>query len=241
MKQQLPSRLARFEEKKLKTRLIFAVIGMLLVVTLLIVFGFRLMIGFFIFLDQMRGKNPTEQSQSTALVIPPYLDPLPTATMSGRLTITGRGQPNATIILYINDSESRRETIPDDGIFSIVSQNLPEGTYTIRAKTADNNGNTSNFSNTITTTIKKRPPILTISSPIDDMIVSGDDNMLQIEGKTDEGVDVRVNDRFVIVKSDGSFTYPYPLEEGENTLTIQAIDQAGNMTQVEKIVTYKKQ
>ncbi len=240
MKQQLSSRLARFEEKKLKTRLLFAVIGTLLVITLLVVFGFRLMISFFIFLDQMRGKSSTNQSPSTVLVIPPYLDPLPAATMSGKLIITGRGQANATIILYINDSETKRETISDDGTFSITSQNLPEGSYTIRAKTTDSNGNTSNFSNTITTIIKKRPPLLEISSPVDDMMITGDDNILQIEGKTDEGVDIRVNDRFVIVKPDGSFIYPYPLEEGENILTIQAIDQAGNITKVEKIVTYKK-
>lgn len=239
MPKSYPSRLARFEEKKLRTRLIFAIIGSLLLVTFLVVFGFRLFIGFFVFLDKMNGKESPKESKS-ALVIPPYIDPLPLATMSGQIVITGRGQANATAVIYVNNEETKKVKINDDGTFKVTSITLPEGTHTIQAKTADSSGNKSEFSNSIQTTIKKRPPLLDVTVPNDNATINGDSNLLNVEGKTDEGNDIRINDRYVVVQPNGFFTYPFPLSEGENELKIKAIDRAGNSTELTRKVTYKK-
>jgi hypothetical protein len=204
-----------------------------------VVFGFRLFIGFFVFLDRMRGKEPVKESKS-ALVIPPYIDPLPLATMSGKLVITGRAQANARVIIYVNGEEIKKVTVKDDGTFTASSVNLPEGTHTIQAKTSDAAGNKSEFSNSVVTTIKKRPPLLSITVPNDNTTITGENNLLTVEGKTDEGNDVRINDRYVVVRPDGFFTYPYPLSEGENILSIRAIDRAGNSTELQRTVTYTK-
>lgn len=230
----------RFEERRLRTRLLFVVIGSTTLLIVLAVFGVRILISFSVLIDQMRGSDSSTQTQQTALVIPPYLDSLPIATSSGTLVITGRGQQNANIVIYINDQESKKTRVAEDGTFIISSVSLPEGTYTIQAKAEDEHGKFSDFSNTIHSTVMKKPPILEVTRPNDGDILNGEDNLVSVEGTTDDDVDIRVNDRFVVVKPDGTFQYPYPLQEGENELIIKAIDLAGNNTQIIRKVTYHK-
>lgn len=239
MKKDLSSRMKRFEEKRLRTRLILVTVGTLTLFLVLGVFGIRILIGLSVLIDQSRG-NDTTRSTTRALVIPPYIDPLPLATSSGRLVITGRGQEKANIILYVNDQESKKTRVADDGTFIISSISLAEGNYTIKAKAEDVGGKLSDFSNSIRTTIKRRPPALEVTKPTDGATHTGEDNLFSVEGNTEEDVDIRINDRFVVVRTDGSFAYPFPLDEGDNTLTIKAIDRAGNKTEIIRKVTYQK-
>lgn len=240
MAKTISSRLRRFEEQRLRTRLILALVGMLVILILVAVFGFRFFVNFTVFLGQMQTKDALATPTPIALVIPPYLDPLPQATPSGKLIITGRGQSNATVVLYVNGNESKSVAVGKDGMFLISSLSLPEGTYRIQAKAKDANGKQSEFSNEVHTQIKRHPPIVEIDKPTDNITVNGDDNILMIEGKTEENTDIRVNDRFVVVRPDGTFSYPFPLQNGENSLEIKAIDQAGNFTLVNRKVTYQK-
>jgi hypothetical protein len=242
MAQILSSRLRRFEEKKLRTRLFLVVIGTLALVSFLAVFGFKLLIGFFVLLDQLRGtsKAPAATTKTQSLAIPPFLDSLPLATSSGRLSITGRGQAKAQLVLYVNEEEKKRVPINDDGTFTISSITFPEGDYILKAKTADANGKLSDFSNSIHTSVKRKPPAIELTAPEDNASVTGDSNIVTIEGKTEDDVDIRVNDRYVVVRPDNTFSYPFPLQDGDNTITIKAIDRAGNSTQVVRKVTYKK-
>lgn len=239
MKKELSSRMRRFEEKRLRTRLMLILLGTVSLIIIFGVFGVRLLIGFSVLVEKTRGNDPTQQQQR-ALVIPPYLDPLPLATSSGRLVITGRGQQGSNVILYINDQESKKTKISDEGTFILSSISLGEGSYTIQAKSQDSSGKLSDYSNTVRTTIKRRPPTLEITKPQDGEKHTGDDNLYTIEGKTDEDVDVRINDRFVVVRPDGNFSYPYPLNEGENSLTIRAMDRAGNSTELIRNISYQK-
>jgi hypothetical protein len=234
------SRLRRFEEKRLRTRLLFAIVGSITLLILIAIFGFPFFVNFTVFLGQMKGKDILATPTPIALVIAPYLDPLPTATSSGKILVTGRGQPEAKVVLFINDEQSKSVPISKDGTFLISSLSLPEGTYSIKAKTEDKAGKRSDFSNVVHTVIKRHPPILELSKPTDNITVNGDDNILNIEGKTEENTDIRINDRFVVVRPDGTFSYPFPLQNGENNLQIKAIDQAGNNTVVNRKVTYNK-
>lgn len=242
MAQIISSRLRRFEEKRLRTRLLLVLLGTLALISFLAVFGFRLLIGFFVLLDQLRGtgKTTTTTTKVQSLAIPPYLDPLPLATSSGKLLITGRGQAKSELVLFVNNSEKKRIDIGDDGTFSISSLTFPEGEYLFQAKTADQNGNLTDFSNSVHTSIKRRPPALEINKPDDGATIKGDSNILTVEGKTEDDVDIRINDRYVVVRPDNTFSYPLPINEGENTITIKAIDRAGNSTQVVRKVTYQK-
>ena len=57
---------------------------------------------------------------------------------------------------------------------------------------------------------------------------------------TDDNIAVTINDRMVVIKTDNSFSYGYPLNEGDNILNIVATDAAGNQTTVQRKVTYHK-
>lgn len=234
------SRLARFEERKLRTRLIFITLGILGLITFFVVFGLKLAVGFFGFLDQMHGKEQDTQTNTTQVNFPPYLDPLPMATSSGQLTITGKGTADAELVIYADDTDIKRTVIDKDGTFSVSHITLPEGTHNIKALIRNSQGKDSTFSNTVQIIIKKKPPKLDITSPNDNSTIEGDSNLVVIEGKTDDDTDVRINDRFVVIRPDNTFSYQYPLQEGDNALTIKATDRAGNSTEVKRTISYHK-
>src|SRR5476649_1209793 len=99
MAKTISSRLKRFEEKRLRTRLLLAIFGTITLLVLLGFFGLRMFIAFTVFLGQMQGQDAIATPTPRALVIPPYVDPLPMATSSGSVIITGRGQASATLVL----------------------------------------------------------------------------------------------------------------------------------------------
>src|SRR3989344_8038398 len=94
-------RLRRFEERKQKNRLFLSLIGIIGILILLLVFGLRLLVTFSLFIDKIRGNSPQTQTQNNIL-LPPTLDPMPVATNSAILTITGTGQAGFMLILYKN-------------------------------------------------------------------------------------------------------------------------------------------
>ncbi|HUD19657.1 MAG TPA: cadherin-like beta sandwich domain-containing protein [Patescibacteria group bacterium] len=233
------SRYSRIEDKKQRRRLLLAVVGSITIVALLVIFGVKLIVGFSILVENLKGSSPAPIPQSQALVLPPTLDPLPMATNSGELALTGMGKQGLTAIIYVNAVEVDRLTVAKNGTFS-TPLSLQDGTNSISAKLTDNKGNTSDLSNFLTTLIKKSAPTLTINTPDDNATVTGDSNLVTVSGKTDDNTTVTINGRLAVVESDNSFSYQYPLNDGDNTLAITATDQAGNSTKTERKVTYHK-
>lgn len=231
------SRLSRLETRKNERRLLLAVSGIIAIVALVGLFGVKALVGFSMFVDKLHGTGPTP-TPSSALILPPTLDPPPTATNTATISVTGKGQPNLSLIVYLNDAQFKKINVLTDGNFSINDIPLSDGTNAISAKLTDDKGNTSDLSNVVTISFANKPPKLDISSPTDNQSVSGDPNTVTVGGMTDDNVTVTVNDRLVVVKSDNSFTYNYPLNDGDNILTIVANDAAGNQTKVTRKVTY---
>ncbi len=233
----ISSRLARFEEKNARNRLVVAVLGTFAVVLFLLFFGVKILISFSVFIDKLRGNSPTSASQ--AIVLPPTLDPLPEATNSAQLKISGRGQSGLTVIVYLNGNETKKLTIPKEGTFSTVLI-AQEGKNTISAKVLDDKGNISELSPVLKIMVTNKAPLMEVTSPQDNATISGDDNKTIVSGKVEDDVRVTINDRLVVVQNDGSFSYKFPLPEGDTILRIIATDSAGNQTKIERKVTYKK-
>ena len=232
------SRFSRLEEKKQRRRLALALVGTLAIVIFLILFGFKLFVGFSVFVESLHGApSPTPTPQT--YIVPPTLDPLPIATNSAGFKVSGVGQTGLTAILYVNNQEMDRVAVTPNGSFS-TQITFKTGTNTVSAKLVDAKGNTSDLSNVLSTTIKKSSPILEIDAPTDNTTVSGDTNTYTIKGKTEDNTTVTVNGRFVVVNSDNTFSYDYPLTGGDNKLAIVATDQAGNATTINRTVTYNK-
>jgi hypothetical protein len=215
---------------------LFGIAGILI---FLAIFGVKLLVGFSLLVDKLRGTTPNTQ-QTQVILLPPQLDPLPYATYSAVLRVSGKVKGDVTILLYVNEEQTDKMKPKEDGTFSFEAVTMKEGANVISAKATDDKDNASDLSEVLTIQVKKNKPTLDISSPSENQEITGEIQLATITGKTETDNSVTVNDRFVVVKSDGSFTYDLSLKEGEQTIIIIAKDQAGNETKLERKVTYKK-
>lgn len=231
------SRLSRLETKKEKRRLVLAILGIVAILALVGIFGIKALIGFSVFVTKMQGNGPTPTPNQT-VILPPTLDPPPEATNTATIFVTGKGSPNLSLIVYLNDAQFKKTTVPTDGNFSINNIPLSYGANTISARLTDDKGVTSDPSNVVSVNYINQPPKLDIQSPSDSITMSGDPNTVTVTGDTDDNVTITINDRLVVVKSDNTFSYDYPLNDGDNILNIVATDTAGNQTKITRKVTY---
>lgn len=232
------SRLIRFEEKNASRRIAVAFIGTVALLVFFALFGLRILIGFSLLIDRIRGGSAALPQQQ-AVILPPVLDPLPEATNSATLDVRGKAAAKMQLILYVNTNEYKKLTVADDGTFESTGIPVSEGTVTISAKAADDKNNVSELSNVLTTVVDRTAPKLVIDAPADNATINDGTHKAAVSGMTDEDMKVTINGRIVVVKSDGSFTYSMPLNDGENKLTIISRDAAGNETKAERKVTYQ--
>ena len=233
------SRLRRFEEKHQEKKIALSIVGIIAIFIFLGVFGIKILVGFSLLVDKVRG---TPQQQVTQqLILPPELDPLPIATNSATIAVSGKGQTGMTVIVYINDMDTEKAIVDKDGSFIIPSVKLIEGTNTISAKQTNDKKDVSALSEVFTIVSKKSKPTLEITYPTDNQQIRQELNTISVAGKTnDEANTITINDRFVIVQSDGSFSYDINVPEGDSVIKIVATDTAGNQVTLERKINYGK-
>lgn len=234
------SRLNRVADRKEKRRLVLAIAGIFGIIVLILLFGVKALIGFSLLVDKLRGGSSSVNQQSQTIILPPTLDPPAIATNSASISVNGKGQPGLTVILYVNNNELKEIPVKENGIFTVSNVPLISGVNTISAKLTDTKNNLSDLSNIVTVNYGNTPPKLVISDPADNTTVSGDPNTVPVNGMTDDNVTVTINDRMVVIKNDNSFSYSFPLNEGDNVLVIKATDASGNQTTLQRKITYHK-
>lgn len=237
------SHLRRSLENRSKKTLILTGLGLTAIIILLILFGQSLLVNFSVLLgDAKNGENSVTQpiDKTDVNYIPaPILNPLSEATNSAEITVRGSisSDTDAEIRLYLNDELVDVSKIENDNTFIFDGIELIEGKNEIKALSKIDE-NMSDNSNIITISYLKEPPSLDVEYPKDNAEFSGENSTLQVKGKTDKDSNVKVNEFIAITKNDGSFTYNFKMQNGENKLIIQAIDKAGNTTGKEIKVTY---
>lgn len=82
----------------------------------------------------------------------------------------------------------------------------------------------------------KMPPELTIAQPADESVA--DKNQITISGTTWPGAILKLNEQQQSVSSDGSFSFSYTLQSGENILSFTSTSVLGNTTKKEITITY---
>jgi bacillopeptidase F len=235
----IPSRLSRSQERKLTKKLFLAIAGSIGLVIFILIFGVKILINFSLFVDAIRG-NSTQNTSQTTLLLPPILDPLPTATNSAVQSISGRGKAGYGPNLFVNGKEYRKIKIDDNGTFAVRDVTLKEGTNTLFAKLFDTQGNSSEPSATTSVTINKKEPTLEVTTPKDGETISGDTAIAVVSGKTDEENTVTVNGRIAVVGVNGVFSIRLTVNEGDNTITVVATNPAGNEKKSELKIKYQK-
>lgn len=162
---------------------------------------------------------------------PPNFGPYNDFTNQATASVSGTAEPGATIKLTFNGSESDA-TVDKNGNFSFQNLKLQTGDNLFFAYAIDSAGNISQKSNEGKITYDNKPPTLNIDSPSDGSNFFGSgQRQVTIQGTTDTGASVTINDRIVSVDDSGKFQYTTTLSAGSNKFTIKSVDSAGNTTE----------
>lgn len=235
----MPSRLSRLEEKRTKKQLYTVSIGIVVLIIVLISIGIPLIIRVSVFLGNLKSSQPAKDSGDQTPPLAPILASILEATNSATIKIEGYAEPESNLKLYLNGSEVESVLVGIDGDFGFTDVILRLGDNTFYTIATDQAGNESPESEKQTIVYKKTGPQLEVIEPQPDQEFGKNFETIQVKGKTDVGVQVRINDRFVTVSDDGSFSFNLKLTQGENQITVKAFDTAGNQTEKQLKVTYK--
>ncbi len=232
------SRLTRRLESQSRKNLILSILGIIIVFFLLVKFGIPLLVDFSLYISNSKGSSSPNKQNSTVFISPPVLAPVPAATNSAKISVSGTSYPNQTIDLYVNDNLIDKTGTDKNGNFSF-DETLNLGENKIKTK-AHKDNQQSDFSNTLDVVYKNSAPLLDLTSPTDGQSFSKDQNTANVTGKTDQGVKVTVNGFWAIIDENNNFSYTLPLQNGDNQIKVIATDEAGNKTEKDIKVTYSQ-
>lgn len=204
-------------------------------------FGLDLLVNFSLFITGNRNQA-TQSANQINYVATPILNPLPIATNSAQVVISGSSLKDYSIILYLNNNNVDETPTDKNGNFSF-SEDLNKGNNQIAVRAKYNNKQ-SELSNIIYVTYTNTQPALDISSPSDgqkyDKNTIGSGNTVNVAGKTDAGVTVTVNGFWAVIDDNNNFSYSLPLQNGDNQIKIVATDQTGNKTEKDLKVNFSQ-
>lgn len=150
------------------------------------------------------------------------------------ITVEGEADKGSTVTILNDEKEVTTTEVHDDGSFS-APITLEDGENVLTAVASVESG-TSEQSSPVTVTLDQDSPEVTIDSPEDGAETDMD---ITVEGTaTDDYLAaVEVNGESAEVADDGSFSHDLSLDEGENDISVTAIDKAGNES-TEQITVY---
>jgi hypothetical protein len=161
------------------------------------------------------------------------------ATNSANLTLRGIAEAGSTIYLTQNLDSIKSVVTPGDGEFEFTKILLADGDNEFSAVAVDVSGNRSQPSDVLHIGFSFKEPKLIIDSPVTGQVISGNNSRIEIKGITDPDARLTINERVIIVATDGRFHHLLGLTSGENNLHILAINKAGNKIQKEIVVIYQ--
>ncbi|GAB4398438.1 MAG: hypothetical protein OHK0052_21520 [Anaerolineales bacterium] len=143
--------------------------------------------------------------------------------------VTVSGEVGPDIALKINEQDV---AVNADGSFTFQVL-LQDGENRLRILAQDDVGNLTSMERVVH--VKTRPPTVTLNVAEGEKFAA---SLLQLAGTTDPGATVMVNRRVVPVGANGNFETSLNLLEGVNLIEVSVRDQAGNVTTLNRRVTY---
>ncbi|MBI2012317.1 hypothetical protein HYS90_00125 [Candidatus Curtissbacteria bacterium] len=235
------SRLYRLNRKEEKAAL-QKVVSLSFISVLLLVFIFTLgipLLGKFAdFLDVVfKNKSQDQVTSDQSSPRAPILDPLPEATNSARLPLSGFSATEGMVLIFNND-EKIGEAKSEGGEFRFDDFILRDGDNNIAVKVVSQKGKESDFSPVARVVFLQKVPSLEVSEPSEGQTFSGN-NRIKVLGKTDKDVQVWANGFLANTNADGVFEVFIPLATGENNIEVKATDLAGNTKTVKRKVIFQ--
>ncbi len=232
------SRLYKRLEKTSRKNLLFNLLGIVFITLLVVKFGIPMIISFTLFVSGVRNSETNIASgDNVSYIPPPILNPLPTATNSAEIVVSGTASSDQTISLYVNNVKTDQTKTKQNGTFSF-DITLEERENTIKVKVISGKGQESDFSESLKISYKSSLPTLNIEHPADGRSFSGEEKIVEVRGQTDPLVKVTVNGFRAVIDQYNNFSYNLPLKEGENVVRIIAYDEALNKTEKSITITY---
>lgn len=231
------SRLASVEEKRnMKKAVAFGILTVLTLVALFF-YGIPTLGRFAAFISDFGKSGKTITTNDKTPPAPPNFSPHSDFTNQTKLDLSGSSEAGATVKLNFNGEDV--ETLADkDGHFTFsLTLNSGENSFTARA--VDTAGNVSQPTNSFVIVYDNKPPDLNIDSPADGtQFVGSRQRQVTIQGTTEGGAGLTINDRVVAVDDNGKFQFTTTLTDGENKFNVKATDKAGNTTEKELTLSF---
>lgn len=161
---------------------------------------------------------------------------MPEAINESSISLEGVSEAGATVYVFLNEKKS--EVVAGESGGFNLRVFLLDGENTIYAQAKDAAGNEGQKTQVHTIIFDDEPPALNISNPADGTQFSGSKNQkVSIQGTAEAEASLTINQRFVSIRDDGTFSFDVTLAEGDNSFIILTEDAAGNQT--EKNLTLK--
>ncbi len=232
------SLLSKKEEKRnLRRAVLFTFLTFFLIFAALF-WGIPALIKMAVFFGNIRGSYQQVEIKDNLPPQVPILNALPEATNQSQIEVSGITEVGASVKIFLTGQGAKEVVADNEGNFSSGKLNLTLGQNEIYALAIDKAGNQSVASNKISIWYDDEPPSLEITQPEDGETISDEKGKVEIIGKTEEGVELMINDHLVILAKEGNFEYTLGLNLGENNILIIAIDKAGNQAEKSLTVTY---
>ncbi|KKR26902.1 MAG: hypothetical protein UT58_C0004G0045 [Microgenomates group bacterium GW2011_GWC1_39_7b] len=232
------SRLASVEERRNLRRAITYIVLAISGLVLLFFLGIPVIGRFTAFVSDLGKSNKPITNTDKTPPAPPRFNTFPDFTNQNQISLAGTTESGTTIKLTFNRNVI--DTLADkDGTFTFSNLTLNDGYNIFFATSTDAAGNNSQQTQEYKIVFDNKPPDLTIESPGDGSTFFGSkQRQITIQGISESGVQITINDRVVVVDDNGKFQYTLTLNEGENKFTIKATDQAGNSIEKDLMLSF---
>lgn len=233
------SRLLSKEEARNTRRLFIYGVLIILILLGLILGGIPLLVKIAVTFSDFNNINSPIEQVDKIPPAPPQISTPPEAVKANPLTLNGFAEPGSKVQVFLNNSQYKEVITAEDGTFMADNLNLSEGLNSLYVLALDKAGNQSKPSTKVTVILDTKEPLLEVSQPQDNARFNGEkQRKIQIIGKTEIETLLTINGSSEILDKDGNFSSTLALVEGENIITITALDLAGNKTEKQIKVTY---
>ncbi len=226
------------EKRNIRTASLLG-IGAVVVVILVVILGVPALVRLAVFLGDLKSTHSPVDKNDLISPAPPRLFSEYEATNSAELTISGSAEPGSTVFLTKNSKSVGNVVVRDDGGFEFNAVKLDDGNNEFAAIAVDQSSNKSPTSEKLAVVYTTKSPDLKIDSPTDQQKITTKEGMVDIRGSSNSDLrSLTLNDRFIVLSSEGRFNTTYKLNSGDNTMVFVATDKAGNTTRREMIVNW---
>jgi len=232
------TRLQRKREKESLKQAVKYLFLILVLLFLIVKFGLPGLVKMSGFIGNISQSKAPIEKQDVVPPLAPRFNLIQEATNSSELNISGSGEAGSMVQLYINGISAEETVVNKDGEFRFENVHLRDGESEIYAVSKDDQGNTSHESATQKIVLDQTAPELTVEQPDNGKRFFDKDSPIIVSGKSETEANLTINGRFVLIKSDDSFSTQLSLTEGDNKIEITARDSAGNETKKTVTVNY---